>query len=97
MRELLIRTIVSLGAALLFLAFGIVCTFYTRWLQMIVTTGPLGPCGKSSYASMIRRLRESPYFIWHARGSGIIGLIGAGIGLYAFIANLADLMALLAR
>ena len=97
MRELMIQTLVSLIATALFLAFGIICTFYTRLLQTMVTTGPLGPRNNSSYDTLLRRLRESPYFIWHARGSGIISLIGAGIGLYALIENLTDLVALLAR
>lgn len=88
MWETVISMVVALLAFGFFLAMGIACTFYTAWVQRVLSTGRLGSPGDSFYSVLSRKAIQSRYFIWHARGSGIISLLAAAVTLFGIIRGL---------
>ena len=74
-----------------FLAGGIVCTFYTRWLQRIYTSDRYGPRLDLFYHTFGKRLSQSRYFIWHMRTVGIGALVAAALTLFALVRSLVRL------
>ncbi len=80
--------VVGLVAFAFFLAIGVVCTFYTRWVQSIYTSDRWGPRFDLFYRSFGKKMSQSRYFIWHTRTIGVIALLAASVALFELIRNI---------
>jgi hypothetical protein len=74
------------------LALGIVCTFYTGWVQSIYTNDRYGPHLDLFYHSFGKKLSQSRYFFWHIRTIGVMALIAAAVVLFELIRSVASLL-----
>ena len=92
MRHIVVSIVVSVLMLAFFLAGGILCTFYTRWLQRIYTSDRYGPRLDLFYHTFGKRLSQSRYFIWHIRTVGIGALVAAALTLFALIRGLAGVL-----
>jgi hypothetical protein len=93
MGDIVIHNIaVSLAAFAFFLAIGVVCTFYTRWVQGLYTSDRYGPRLDLFYRSFGKKLSQSKYFLWHTRTIGVGALLTAAVALFELIRSLAKIL-----
>ena len=71
-----------------YLAVGIVCTFYTRWLQRTI----VARYSSQGTSRLMKKIYESRYFIWETRATGIAALIAAAYSLVVLARSLARIL-----
>jgi hypothetical protein len=97
MSQVVLFTLVSLILFAFFLATGIICLFHPHWLQRRLTSDEHDLFSESLLYAFRRKVLKSEYFIWHARTTGVIALVGAAVGLVALIGSLVEVLSLINR
>ncbi len=71
---------------------GIVCTFYPRWLQRLMTDDRYGSFLDPLYFIFTKRLIQTRYFVWQTIASGLIALLAAAVLLFGLVHELVHLL-----
>ena len=85
----ILTVIAFLAGFVVFLLLGVLCTFYPGVVQR---TEKIGPINLVPSFEFLRRYKARPEYIVQVRITGILALLGAGVGLYALAGLVSSLM-----